>query len=189
MVRRRDESKAEAILEAALTEVAQVGLSGLSIDAVAKRGRVAAGTIYVYFSSKDALIEALYAKVKLGFSGLVFSSEILPVRPGIEAICRRYLQYCRSHPRELIFLDQIEASPTWRDKVGSTTTMAMRPLVKLLEQGKAERIVRDIESQTLIAYLAGGLQASARLSMEDGSARSEQRTSQIISLCWSVLAA
>ncbi len=64
----------------------------------------------------------------------------------------------------------------------------MRPLVELIERGKAERIVKDLETQSLIAFLAGGLQAWARLEMGD-SGHLEVEISQILSLCWSAVAA
>ena len=189
MARQRDEMKREALLEAALGEIAQGGLAGLSVDAVARRSGFSTGTVYVYFKGKEALIEALYSQVKLGFAGLVFQKDGLPVRLAIETACRNYLHYCRSHPQELVFLDQIEAAPGWKDRVSSTTATAMRPLVKLLEQGKAERIVKDAPTEMLIAFLAGGLQASARCSMGDSAAHLQERTSEIITLCWSTIAA
>ena len=143
----------------------------------------------MYFTGKEALIEALYSKVKLGFSNLVFPGDGLPVRLAIETACQNYLHYCRSHPQELVFLDQIEAAPGWKDKVSSITATAMRPLVKLLEQGKAERIVKDAPTEMLIAFLAGGLQASARLSIGDSNVQLEVQISEIIALCWSAIAA
>lgn len=189
MVRQRDEQKSEALLDAALVEIATAGLAGLSIDAVAKRSRIASGTVYVYFTGKDALIEALYSKVKREFARLTFRDAGVPVRPGVEEACRRYLDYCLEHANELIFLDQIERSPVWRSKVSATTAIAMRPLVALLERGKAERLVKDIDSDTLIAFLASGLQASARLLAHEGARRRERRASEIISLCWGAIVA
>lgn len=189
MARQRDEAKEERILASTLAEVAQSGLYKLSIDAVARRSNMAPGTIYVYFASKEVLIEAVYKKVKLAFSSEVFVDQNLPLRPSIEAACKRYLQYCRSHPRELAFLDQIELSPGWRERVRPTSTEAMRPLLDLLERGKVERLVKDIDSQILLTFLGNGLQASARVSTVKDNAELAKSDELVISLCWSAIAA
>lgn len=189
MPRQRDETKEARILESTLAEVAQSGLHKLSIDAVARRGNIAPGTIYVYFASKEALIEAVYAKIKRAFANFVAVDQGLPLRPSVELACKRYLQYCRSNPRELVFMDQIELSPGWREKVRPTSTEAMRPLLELLERGKIERIVKDIDSHILITFLGNGLQALSRLPVATENAEQQRRDELAISLCWSAISA
>ena len=55
--------KREAILGAALRLIARSGLHDTPMSAVAREAGVAAGTLYLYFSSKDAMINALYLEV------------------------------------------------------------------------------------------------------------------------------
>lgn len=52
--------KKERIFEAAHEILGEQGFYGLSIAVVAKKAKVAAGTIYRYFSDKDDLIRQLY---------------------------------------------------------------------------------------------------------------------------------
>lgn len=52
--------KREAILAAALRLVARLGLHNTPMSAVAREAGVAAGTLYLYFPSKEAMINALY---------------------------------------------------------------------------------------------------------------------------------
>ena len=56
--------KREAILDAALDLFAQRGFHGTAVPAVAERARVGAGTIYRYFASKEALVNAVYQRHK-----------------------------------------------------------------------------------------------------------------------------
>src|SRR6476661_2644445 len=55
--------KREAILAAALRLIARLGLHATPMSAVAKQAGVAAGTLYLYFPSKEAMINALYLEV------------------------------------------------------------------------------------------------------------------------------
>jgi AcrR family transcriptional regulator len=189
MVRPRDDLKQEAILAATLAEIGSVGLAGLSIDAVAKRAGVAAGTVYVYFKSKDALIEALYAKVKGEFADLVMRDDGLPVRLGVEKACRAYLDYCREHLDELVFLDEIELSPLWSERVKAAASAAMRPLVTLLDRGKAEHIVRHVDSALMLSFLGGALRSVGRRLAREPRALAEPQTKELIALCWSAISA
>ena len=60
---RAGSDKREAILAAALRIIARLGLHNAPMSAVAKEAGVAAGTLYLYFPSKEAMINALYLDV------------------------------------------------------------------------------------------------------------------------------
>src|SRR5205085_889642 len=55
--------KREALLAAALRLIARNGLHDTPTSAVAREAGVAAGTLYLYFPSKEALINALYLEL------------------------------------------------------------------------------------------------------------------------------
>lgn len=67
--RRRDPERTRRdILEAAIAEFADKGLSGARVDAIAARTRTTKRSIYYYFGSKDglyiAVLEAVYASIR-----------------------------------------------------------------------------------------------------------------------------
>lgn len=55
--------KRDAILAAALRLIARLGLHNTPMSAVAREAGVAVGTVYLYFPSKEAMINALYLEV------------------------------------------------------------------------------------------------------------------------------
>ena len=55
--------KRDAILAAALRLIARFGLHNTPMSAVAREAGVAVGTVYLYFPSKEAMINALYLHV------------------------------------------------------------------------------------------------------------------------------
>jgi AcrR family transcriptional regulator len=55
--------KRDAILAAALGVIAKFGLHNAPMSAVAREAGVAVGTVYLYFPSKEAMINALYLDV------------------------------------------------------------------------------------------------------------------------------
>src|SRR5688500_1378256 len=57
-------SRQSEILRAALDLFVERGYEATSVPRVARRAGVAAGTIYLYFASKEALVNALLARIK-----------------------------------------------------------------------------------------------------------------------------
>ena len=55
--------KRRAILDAALRLIARTGLHNTPMSALAREAGVAAGTLYLYFPSKEAMINALYLEL------------------------------------------------------------------------------------------------------------------------------
>jgi AcrR family transcriptional regulator len=60
--------KREAILAAALSLFVERGFHGTAVPEIAERAGVGAGTIYRYFESKEALVNALYRAEKTRFA-------------------------------------------------------------------------------------------------------------------------
>ena len=63
MARVRSPEKRSAILQAAVREIAENGLAAPTAQ-IAKRAGVAAGTLFTYFASKEALLNQLYLELK-----------------------------------------------------------------------------------------------------------------------------
>jgi TetR/AcrR family transcriptional regulator len=57
--RRRPDERPSQILEAALDVFGEKGLAAARLDDIAKRAKLAKGTIYLYFPNKDALFRAV----------------------------------------------------------------------------------------------------------------------------------
>src|SRR5260370_10530690 len=63
MARVKSPEKRTAILEAAVHEIAEVGL-GAPTAKIARRAGVAAGTLFTYFANKEELLNQLYLELK-----------------------------------------------------------------------------------------------------------------------------
>ena len=57
--RRRAEARPDEVLDAALAVFVEKGYAAAKMDEVARRAGVSKGTVYLYFPSKEALIEAI----------------------------------------------------------------------------------------------------------------------------------
>src|SRR5436190_22942973 len=58
---------AEALVSAAEAEIAETGIVGVTIHAIAKRAGVSVGTLYNHFADREALLNALFEARRAAF--------------------------------------------------------------------------------------------------------------------------
>jgi AcrR family transcriptional regulator len=103
-----------ALVRSALRSlVAENGLHGTPMSAVAARAGVATGTAYVHYASKDDLVLAAFreAKVDLGDAAVAAMDPDAPPASRFEQIWLGVHAHLTGNPELAIFLTQIEASP------------------------------------------------------------------------------
>ena len=100
-------SKREAILAAALELFAERGFHGTPVPLVAEKAGVGAGTIYRYFESKEALVNALYRQEKQRFAELTVGN--FPTSTGARELFRtmwmRMARFAVENPKPFVFLE------------------------------------------------------------------------------------
>jgi AcrR family transcriptional regulator len=97
----------EAILDAALACFVGRGFHGTAIPEIAERAGIAAGTIYHYFDSKEALVNALFRHWKGVVARRVLAAfpQGAPPREQFAAIWREIVDFALAHPDAFAFLE------------------------------------------------------------------------------------
>lgn len=105
--RRAGGDKREAILEAALELFVERGFYGTAVPEIAEQAGVGAGTIYRYFESKEALVNAIYRQEKLRFAHAVLDDfpPAAPTREQFRLLWMRMARFATEHMSSLIFLE------------------------------------------------------------------------------------
>jgi AcrR family transcriptional regulator len=99
--------KRDAIMSAALELFVERGFFGTTVPEIADRAAVGAGTIYRYFDSKEALVNALYREEKLHFAEAVMSGESIvgPARELFRSMWSKMARYASAHANSFVFLE------------------------------------------------------------------------------------
>src|SRR5215470_6361933 len=105
--------KREAILTAALELFVERGFFGTAVPEIADRAGVGAGTIYRYFESKEALVNAIYRQEKLHFAHVVLDDfpPAAPTREQLRLLWTRMARFATEHPSSFIFLELHHHAP------------------------------------------------------------------------------
>src|SRR5437868_1505886 len=99
--------KREAILSAALELFVERGFYGTAVPEIAERAAVGAGTIYRYFDSKEALVNAIYREQKLQFGQVALDDFPVgaPTREQFRVLWARMARFAIEHPSSFVFLE------------------------------------------------------------------------------------
>src|SRR3954447_7405274 len=128
--RRRQESL-EEILDLAAEIMTEQGVAGLSVGEIARRMGIRPPSLYVYFPSKNALYDALFARgaellVATMEGHAAQADESAPLADQLLAAARRFIEWCVAHPSysQLMF---------WRPVPGFIpTAAAYEPAIRLM---------------------------------------------------------
>jgi TetR/AcrR family transcriptional regulator, repressor of fatR-cypB operon len=102
-----DSDKAEDILRAALDLFVERGFHGTSVPSVAEKAKVAAGTIYHYFASKEALVNAVFQRSKQAMAAEILRDFPFggSAREQFRTVWDRMAAFALAHPKEFAFVE------------------------------------------------------------------------------------
>ena len=164
MARRRVGNKRERIIAAAGRLFGEKGYHNTTTAEIAEAAGVAAGTIYIYFSSKEELLVAVFEE----FLGL----HMQRLREGVaheatpEAKLRRLislgLELMETNPDSArIFLSQLRQSTTMIKMVAKRSSRAYKDIIEeILDEGMRSGACRQMNVRATASMLFGAFQST-----------------------------
>jgi len=162
MARKRVGNKREKIINAAAKFFGEKGYHNTTTSEIAEAAGVAAGTIYIYFTSKEELIVAVFEE----FLG----RHMERLQAGVEAVdgpiarIRRLmtlgLELMESNPESAkIFLSQLRQSTTMIKTVAKRSSRAYKDIIEaVLADGVAKGVFREMNTAHVASMLFGAYQ-------------------------------
>jgi AcrR family transcriptional regulator len=159
MARAKSSEKRQAILQAAVHEIAEVGL-GASTARIAKGAGFAEGTMFTYFSSKEDLLNELYLELKAEVYRRInmrFPRES-GLRERVGHIWTEYLQWAMEKPEERKVSVLLNLSPV--------VTLATRDRIST-ERGAVAQTMGELDERGAFKDLPVGFASSAMTAMQE----------------------
>jgi AcrR family transcriptional regulator len=181
--------KKEQILVAAMKLLVEKGVQGTPMSAIAKAAGTGMGTIYNYFTTKEELINAIYLYVKRG--------EVLLVTNSIDnnaSLKSKFLNYYRAfvnfylkYPESFAFMDQMQNSPVIQQCTREEGKEAFLPVFALIEQGQKEGIIKQMDMEAILYFLAGTVTTYIRWILSAGIQEDAGHLEQQLRLVWDAI--
>jgi AcrR family transcriptional regulator len=159
VARPKSEDKRIAILDAATHLVAERGLAASPTSEISKRADVAEGTLFIYFKTKDDLINSLYRQIKLELADAMMSDfpRKKNVRAKLQHVWDRYVNWGIANPAQRKVLAQL----CWSDVLtkeakdaGSAPFVEIQTMIRDAIEG---RVFRDDLPVELVSKSLGAL--------------------------------
>jgi AcrR family transcriptional regulator len=160
--------KRECILSAALELFAEKGFHGTAVPEIAQKAGVAAGTIYRYFESKEAMVNAVYQRHK----GMLLATVLDDFPYGGEArvqihhFISKVLTFAKKHPQAFKFLELHHHAPYLDAESREVESNVIAMTNAFVEQNERAKVLRKAPEGVLAALVWGGVVGLIRAAWE-----------------------
>jgi AcrR family transcriptional regulator len=154
-MRIKDETKRNALFEATVKLVNEVGFVASSVSKIAKEANVSPATIYIYHDNKENLLISTYIEIKMGFSEALLDGfdESMPIRDIFRKIWRNGFRYVSKHRNYIQFTEQFANTPLY-DMINKEEVEAYyRPIIEIAMKGIEQKIIKNISVDLFGAFM------------------------------------
>ncbi|MEI9885516.1 MAG: TetR/AcrR family transcriptional regulator [Rhizomicrobium sp.] len=151
------DDKRARLLAAALELFERRGFDGVAVPEIAAEAGVATGTVYRYFASKEALVNALYRHWKRAYNALVLAPlpAGLSVREKFSAYWQRMMLFARAHPQAARFLE-LHHHAAYLDGESRALSRAYVEVAQdFFAEAGATGAIRPVEPDLVVALMWG----------------------------------
>jgi AcrR family transcriptional regulator len=151
------DDKREKLLEAALGLFETRGYDGVAVPEIAAKAGVAVGTVYRYFETKDALVNALYRSLKQSYNTAVLA----PIEPGLPTreifslYWQRMTLFARENPRAIRFMDLHHHGADLDDESRALSKTYAKAAESFVRDGRRRGDIRDLDPVMVVALMWG----------------------------------
>jgi len=188
-MRLKDENKQEAIFQATIQLLNEIGFSDISMSKIAKRAKVSASTIYVYFENKEDMLSKLYTNVKQKLSQKVLAGieDSMPVKVAFEQVLRNQIEFIFSHREEFLFLEQFSNSPLVKNLCIEDHSWMFQPLFDLVERGREQQLLKECDTMLLLVLTTAPVTNLAKMHFNGEYEINETNINDLIQMSWDAI--
>lgn len=157
------QQKRQAILDVAAAEIARYGYDRANINTIAERAGIGRGTIYLYFDSKEDVLEALLDTIGRVIDEAVEAclARDLPWPDRLQQLAEAFVTLADRHGD--YFRVQLSALHGVNRDIGAPVSHWLRisidRLTTALEEGSADGAVARLPAETLATFVIGTLES------------------------------
>jgi AcrR family transcriptional regulator len=181
------QDKKEAIIKAAFKLFTERGFHGTPTSMISEEAGVATGTLFLYFPTKEALINAAYLVAKNHMAAdLKVGLDTEPTfKDKARRLWRNMVRWGLQNPEEFHFLEQFASSPFITKLTEKEVYSNFRFLADVLAEGIREGAIKDIKDMFVAEMIASSNMAVIKKILRDGpNDETEELIDRSFDLLW-----
>ncbi len=178
--------KRDDILAATLDLVVDEGLPALSFSKIFEKADVGAGTVYHYFSGKEALVLEVYRTVaeRMDSEILAGFNDTGPLKERFTKLLTGVARFALDHPRELAFIHSCSHEPSIPAELRHRISSGMEKAVSLFEEGRRDGVFAEMPPMVALAICTGAVTALAEWVLAGKLEWNDSVLDIVIQSCW-----
>jgi AcrR family transcriptional regulator len=184
-------NKRALIFNTALTLFVEHGFHGTATAKIAKEAGVANGTLFLYFPTKDQLIQELYIDIKeqLNNTILLDYDESWKLKDRFYHIFKTSINWSLDNKNEFRFIQMVHSSPYIHQIAEATLNKYVHSHLTLLEEGSQQKIIKNLPADFLLSLVSNHIfglhQYLSNQQLEDK--KRNKLINQAVELIWNML--
>jgi AcrR family transcriptional regulator len=188
-MRRKDEIKQDAIIQATVKLVNQIGFVASSVSKIAKEANVSPATIYIYYKNKEDLLVSTYISIKqnMGKAILKNFNSHEPIRDILKKAWFNMFDYIRNHADLFQFTEQFSNSPFSSLVKKDEVEKSFEPIIKVLMRGIEQKIIKDVDYDILTTFIFYPIIILSNARLCTGFEKTEKNIETAFNLAWDAI--
>lgn len=154
-MRIKDQLKQDAIIDATVELVNEIGFASSSVSKIAKKANVSPATLYIYYKNKEDLLVSTYVEIKKKMSSALLKNfdPNLPFRDVFKTFWKNGFEFVLQNRALFQYSEQFSNSP-FSDPVDHTELEKhFEPFLGVLQKGVEQKVIKDIPFDVLSAFI------------------------------------
>ncbi|MEZ4219371.1 MAG: TetR/AcrR family transcriptional regulator [Polyangiaceae bacterium] len=156
-VERKKADKRRRLLDAALRLFAERGFHGTAVPLVAKEAGVSPGSVYRFFESKEALVNAVFQQSKRALGAALADVDLSrPSKATFDELWARLLRFAREQPTAFHFLELQDHAPYLDEDSKSLELTVLAPIAAACSELQRSGELDDrVSVEVVLAFVWG----------------------------------
>lgn len=153
-MRVKDIAKQQAVIDATIKVINEIGFASASISKIAKEAGVSVGTIYIYYENKEDLVINVYYEVKKSLTEFYYQDleTTSNVKTQLNIFFNNVVKAGSSIPQFVAYAEQFANSP-FHDKIDQEKMQVLaKPLLLILSRGVQEHKIKELSLELFVAF-------------------------------------
>ncbi len=182
----------QKILNAAADLILEEGLDATRISKIAKRAGLTDGALYRHFDNKDDLLAEVYLDIAREIEDYAkrFSQQEGTAEERFTGFLEDLFGSFLRQPERLVLFESLNrAASVNKENKASTLEQTLSLLTNLLNEAKADRLIRqDIRNDIIIAAVYGALSQLIRVSFQKTQSVDRADLKEVLDIFWQGMA-
>jgi len=188
-MRNKDIQKQEAIINATVDLVNEIGFVSSSVSKIAKKANVSPATLYIYYENKEDLLVSTYIEMKKKMSKALLKDfdDSRPFRDIFLSFWKNAFEFVKENRSLYQYSEQFSNSPYTELVDHKELEKHFEPLFRVLQNGIDQKVIKNVSFEILSTFIFYPVKILSNPKMCRGMELDEEIIETSFTLAWDAI--